>query len=202
MHARKPIVVTLGWLTVALATFPGCGDSGGGGGGGSTPVSSGLPSSKPVGGLSATELTQFCKAVDAAFNDPAVNDGICKFAAALGAAVAAGVLPTISDADLQKACTEAYQECKKPDTSPMSECKPASGSCTATVGEFEKCLSDMKAGFVKLGATVPACSMLTKASLMQMEMSSQGEDPISQPDSCKVVEQKCPGMVPEPNLPD
>jgi hypothetical protein len=200
MHARTPIVVTLGWLTVALATFPGCGDSGGSGG--SAPVSSGLPSSKPVGGLSATELTQFCKAVDAAFDDPAVNDGICKFAAALGAAVAAGVLPTISDADLQKACSEAYQECTKPDSSPMSECKPAPASCTATVGEFEKCLSDMKAGFVKLGSTVPACSMLTKASLMEMEMSSPGADPVPEPESCKIVDKKCPGMVPEPNLPD
>jgi hypothetical protein len=180
-----------------------CAACGEGSGGGPSGVSSGITPTKPVSTLTPAETTQLCKTVDDGFKDPAVTDGLCKFTAVFAAVAATLLLPNATDAQLQMACTMGYSECKKPQTGSQtatSSCKAPPASCTVTVGEVEKCLSDMKVALANLGAAVPACSTLTKATLGNSPPDTDGLT--KQPDSCETIDQKCPGLVPEPNLPD
>jgi hypothetical protein len=186
-------VIVAGYALACAA----CGDSGSAG---PSAVSSGLPPTKVVGTLTTTETTQLCKTVEDAFKDPAVTDGLCRFTAIFAAVAATLALPSATDAQLQMACTMGYTECKKPQNQTTNQCKAPPASCTATVGEVEKCLADMKSSLANLGAAVPACSTLTKATLGSSPPDTAGLT--QEPDSCETINQKCPGLVPEPNLPD
>lgn len=157
---------------------------------------SGINPSRPANSLTDTEVKQLCKAVDGFFNEPALNEVGCKVSSVIAAALfAAGG----TDAELQMTCSSAYDECIKGDgkespgagASTSGQCKKPSASCTATVGEIEQCLADMKTSFANLGKSLPACNTLTKASLSQGSLSS-AEPP--EPASCKTLEKKCPDI--------
>ena len=190
-HTRKWLARA---LLVAGATLPslGCGDDDKPGTG---PVASGLPADKPVGTLTSAEATQLCKAVDSSLSDAVISDSLCKFVAVFGVSVEAAVMPSATDAMLQASCTTGFNQCKASPSSTGDACKPAPASCTATVGEVEKCLGDMKAAVAALGASVPACNTLTRASL---NSPSGGAGALKEPESCAALERKCPDLVPDP----
>jgi hypothetical protein len=192
------------WMTVAVLAGGlamaggGCDDGDGGNGntdGGGGGVSSGLAPTKPVNTLTPGEVTQLCKAMEDAVNAPAVSDSLCKFLSVVGAGVAATFVPATTEAQLRMSCTTGYDECKK-EPARAIDCGASAPACTATVAEVEKCLSDETAAVIALGASVPACAALTKAALN----TPPSTDPLEEIASCKSLDQKCPDLIPEPEL--
>jgi hypothetical protein len=128
----------------------------------------------------------------------AANSAALKSADALSCGIS-GLLAALlsseqTDAGLQAACQTAFDECSTSAgmATVMCDSKPSS-ACTATVGEYEKCLNDDVAQIQTLSAQIPMCKDLTAAKL---DASTAAIEEQMEPASCTVVDMKCPEASP------
>jgi hypothetical protein len=162
----------------------------------STPFSSGIPGNKTFDTLTDADLANLCSSLGKHLGtDPSLKEATCHFAG-FGAALGASILGTATDADLQKACTDIEAKCRSAAPSAeQSTCGKPTSTCTATVAEFEACVTDALAAATQAFATLPACSSITSSSLsMLLTSGNGGMTPAVEPASCKTLEQKCPGV--------
>jgi hypothetical protein len=162
----------------------------------STPFSSGIPADKTVDTLTDAEVTNLCSSLGQYIStDPGLQESTCHFAG-FGVALSASLFGAASDADLQKMCADTEAKCHEaPLMGEGSTCTKPTSSCSATVGEFEACVTDSLAEATKAFAALPACSSITNASLqMLISSGSSGMTTAVAPASCQTLEQKCPGL--------
>jgi len=114
------------------------------------------------------------------------SDGSGNFGEPIPTSLAASADTSMTDADLQATCQQLYDGCVAGGVT--TNCSQLPATCTATVGEYDTCLSDSVAA---LGG-LPPCSAATRASLP-----STVAHLTSQPTSaaCAAVQNKCPGAV-------
>jgi hypothetical protein len=172
-------VVALGVaFGIAVAAGACDGDSGSG-----NPVSTSVPGNKRINDLTPAERDQLCADVTAwAMSGPFLTDG-CNASAWLAAYLLSLGDTTASDAELQTACQTLYADCVA--NGVMSSCSDLPTTCTATVSEYNMCLSDSLDGF----AGIPACSTATRASLSAN--AARLLTPMSSA-ACTAVQTKCP----------
>ena len=184
MGARQTVGI------LAMAALIGCGSSGGSVGSFSTTV----PPSTQLGQLSSAQLTSLCSDLNRYYTGLASNaslkQGSCKLAAVLTASLTVGSSTT--DAQLQAACNQAYNQCLSGSsttgqTLTCTETPPA--SCTATVAQYTACLNDNVSATTAAFASLPACNSLTVASLSADGGSGGGGDEL--PASCKTFSAAC-----------
>jgi len=145
----------------------------------------GLPASTPLSSLTDAQTMQLCSSLDDYFSTT-LKDFDCRLAGLFAAAFSA----PDTDAKAQAACKTAYDECTTAPVMSTGSCMKPTGTCTATVGDFEKCMSDEGAIFDQAGASLPPCADLT----LQDLMSSGGDmtQPM-EPASCTALQMACPG---------
>jgi hypothetical protein len=194
----KKLCLVGGLGLVAAAVFPACSSSSSNNGS-SGSFSSGLPKDASLGGLSAADQKTLCDSLQSYTSSLPANNSACKLAGIAQAAVSqfGGAK---SDADLQKACSDAETACKNRPTpkfdagTTTSTCKPLPANCTATVGELETCITDGTAASSKAFASIPECSALTASFFKPSDGGGLGGLGTTPP-SCQPVNQKCPGLV-------
>ncbi len=181
---------------LASAALPACGSSSSSSSGSS--FSSGLSKTASLGDLTDADYAKLCAAMDSYYkSDPAFTNARCH-ATGLGAAALASLLGGASaDADLQKACSDAETACKNAPASGGDggayTCGKPTGTCTATVGEFEACISDATQAVNASIASAPSCATITKADIGNpLGAGDGGVTKLPTPASCQTVDQKCP----------
>lgn len=160
------------------------GSSSSGGGNFSTSV----PGDKELGELTPAEVEQLCDDLEQFTEDLDVAAASQEFSCR-ATGLFAGLSDPQSDETVQAACKVAYDECmaSPPEPTTPGECSAPDASCTATVDEFEACMSDAKATFDELATALPSCEELSLADLGSLG----GEQPMS-PASCTTFQEKCP----------
>lgn len=160
------------------------GSSSSGGGNFSTSV----PGDKELGELTPAEVEQLCDDLGQFTEDLDVAAATQEFSCRVAGLVASVSAPE-SEESLRAACQVAYDECmaSPPEPTTTEECSAPDASCTATVDEFEACMSDAKATFDELATALPSCEDLTLADLGSLA----GEQPMA-PASCTTFQEKCP----------
>jgi hypothetical protein len=132
---------------------------------------------KQLGALTPGEAAHVCEEAS-----PSLRAVSCNLAGFISASYSAAYDTSLTDAQLQAACSAAASACQsqlaQPDCSGIS--RPP-GSCMATVGEYFACLDDTV-------ALVPDCSATTRAMLT-------GTGPnLTKPATCQTLALKCPGL--------
>lgn len=197
----KKLCLVGGLGLVAAAVFPACSSNSSSNNGSSGSFSSGLPKDASLGGLSAADQKTLCDSLLSYESSASTNTSACKFAGIAQAAIAQ-FSGAKSDADLQKACSDAETACKNRPAPKVdggtttSTCKPLPPNCTATVGELEACITDETAAANQAFASIPECSALT-ASFFKQDGGGLGRGlgGGTPPASCQTANQKCPGLV-------
>ena len=162
------------------------GTNGTGGGSGTGTFSTSVPSGTKLSNISSTQATQLCNDFNT-YATNTLNPYFCREIGIFGAAFGGGT----TDAEVQAACTAAYNSCLTGNTTTM--CDPTmlasnngSATCTATVGDLTSCLND-STGPLK---ALPTCSSLTVAGLAAM---SADAGTSTSPASCAPVN-NCNGV--------
>lgn len=185
------------------------------------PVESGVDPNKVAGELLPAEAEALCAEVDqeleGVFGEEELAELSCKvqgiLAGVLGVTAEnalsgqdAGVpvdtasdLSALADFDTDEArtvCQETVDACEpQPGLSSAVQqtlmCRTPEETCQATVGELEECFTDTLDLYRSITLLVPSCSRLSPLSLLALV----GAAP-EQPESCVVVEEKCPGQLP------
>ena len=118
----------------------------------------------------------------------------------LAAALGAAFDSSLSDAQIQMSCTQAYNDCLASDQSAdggaTSSCQMGASdpTCTATVSEISTCLNDDSAVLAQQTNALPSCGALTRASLNTATGTDADGGAADEPASCKTVDTKCPGF--------
>jgi hypothetical protein len=174
---------TRGVLVGLALAIAGCGGSDGGSGG----VPTSVPGDKRIADLTPAERDKLCADVAAwAMSGPFLTDG-CNASAWLATSLLGGLDPAATDASLRTMCETLYAQCVAGGVTANCDDQVPS-TCTATVSEYNMCLSD---SVDALGA-LPPCSSVTRASL-----ASALTILTSQPTTaaCMSVESQCPGAI-------
>lgn len=172
--------VTVGMSLVLWAACAGCGGGGSGNG-----VMTSVPHDEPISDLPPAERTQFCADVATwAMMGPFLT-GSCNVVAWTLAYADSLADTAATDATLQSTCEAAYSQCLA--NGVTNTCDAAKlATCTATVSEFNACLSDTLAALVEW----PACSAVTRGSLASnVAGGSEGRSSAA----CTTVKSLCPG---------
>ena len=153
------------------------GSSSGNGGSSSTGGSSGgfttsVPAGTKLSSLTSQQATQLC--TDGDNYVKSVAPDLCKLVAIETTALALSFsTATPSDAMLQTACTQAYNDCLTGDGGFTSSggCDPSTfttepSTCTETVGDLTMCTNADLASTSQEAAQVPSCSSVTAANLV------------------------------------
>ena len=145
-----------------------------------------LDKNKKVSDLTDEEAQQLCEDYAGDFNQAITMDDICMYSG-----VVAG---TEALTDKEAACDAAYQACKQQsvdfDFGELA-CSSAEGSteseadsgieCDLTVGEWEKCATDMLNVF--------------KSAMLNLSCTSPEAKEIIPPSSCQNMNEACPGAI-------
>lgn len=193
----RAVWLSCGLILLGSAAVTGCG-SDDSHNGSSTPFASGIPGDKTFDGLSAADVTNLCASLGKYLStDPGLREATCH-SAGFGVALSAGLFGGKSDAELQKMCSDLEAQCKNtPPDMVQSTCSKPASACSATVGEFEACVTDFISAATQAFATLPACSSITNESIKKLlsgGSSGGGMTMAEAPPSCKTLEQKCPGV--------
>jgi hypothetical protein len=191
---------TIGALLAATAALVGCSS---GGSGASPPANeagaaiSSVPSGTKLSALTPTQATQLCSDLDA-YVEQASLDRACGQWGLDQAAALAAKTPASSDADLQAACTQGYNQCLSGDAglttgSPCdsSTVSQVPSSCTATVGQLETCTEDRQVASNQMVASRPSCASLTAATLKAALSPDAGTGRFTDPASCTPFDSNC-----------
>ncbi len=164
-------------LAAALLGAAVCGSSGDGGGGG---YSTGLPRDKQLKDLSDGEIQTACrnasKASASAFGD-AEYRGMC--AAQLGAMNPEGCTEAAIDQ-----CVASAKAQNKPDENAcddVSSDREKVAGCTATVGEWEDCMTQMSAAYSK--------------AYRELSCTNTEEPDVPKTADCEALDRKCPEVM-------
>jgi len=168
------VVISLGLGIVS----GGCDDGGAG-----SEIPSSVPSDKRISDLTPTERTQFCSDVETwAMSGPFLAED-CNVSAWTLAYLESTTVPTATDDTLRSLCTGTYSECVAGGVTSTCDATQLA-TCTATISEFDACLSDG----VGIFGTVPACSAVTRSALAstiaRLQQSSSA--------ACASFQTKCP----------
>ena len=157
-------------LGMGLVMLFGCGSgsSSTGSTGGGTAFKTSLSGSKMLTALTASDKLQLCADLSTFLTSSSVRMSECRLVGNLGAAQVAASDDTITDANLQAACTASYAACISQSTDAglgavtceIDMAVPA--TCLATVADYSACINDYPQ---ILGGSAPACNTLTRASL-------------------------------------
>lgn len=165
------------------------------GGGDESPIDLGSDGKK-ASELSETEAIAACEDV-VAYMEASNNDGqaqthlIC---------LTAGLIAKAFSNDDPAACQTSYDECMATPAEEGERTRNDSGcnnaydglkDCEATLGEVEACLADMDAANQAVYAQMEKLS----CSSTEEEMNAVRENEPQEPESCKLVEEKCPGLM-------
>ncbi len=182
-------------LAIAIVGI-GCGSSGSKGGGN---FSTTVPGNKPISSLTPSEQAQLCHDLDQ-WAQTSLQPSLCMTDAVLAAALGAAFDSSLSDAQIQMSCTQAYNQCltsgQSPDAGATSSCQMgvSDPTCMATVSEISTCLNDDTAVLAQQTNALPSCGALTRASLNTAAGTNSDAGAIEEPASCKTVDTKCPGF--------
>jgi hypothetical protein len=193
-------MVLAGLFTVAALVGCGSSSSGGGGGGFSTSV----PSGTKLSSLTTAQAAQLCTDLTKyeSTQSTAQTADFCK-GAGIDAAFQAqtGSTATLTDAQLQNDCTIGYTECTSADggVSGGVSCDSttfagAPTTCTSSVSDVQKCITDMNTADATYYGALPSCSALTAATLNSAEATLNGDAGSSgppDPASCIPIETNC-----------
>ena len=167
-------------LALAIA---GCGGSGGDSGG---TIPTTVPGNKRIADLTPAERDKLCADVTAwAMSGPFLTDG-CNATAWLTTSLLASLDTTATEDSLRMTCETSYAQCVA--NGVMSNCSQVPSTCTATVSEYNMCLSDS----VDALGGLPPCSSATRASLASALAMLTSQPPSA---ACMSVEAKCPGAI-------
>ncbi|NLE86511.1 MAG: hypothetical protein GX607_08950 [Myxococcales bacterium] len=187
----KTLAWTIGLGMLAATLVPGCGGDDGGGGG----ISSGVDPTKRGDELSDDEVRKICEAGNDYVVRRSKEIDPCRFAGVLAAGIVAGLDATLTDAQLQEACTEGVRACQQTeDRDPIFEpdedtCDDLSvpEECSASVEEIERCIKDSIDETLTMFTDLPACGSITRDFLANYT----GPEPQA-PASCASLEETCP----------
>jgi hypothetical protein len=186
-------------LTALAGSFS-CGGSDSEGNGSSGSYKAGFPADRTVGDLTDSDLATLCQSVHAYYGmSSGAKDLNCK-GAGLIAVVPILIRSMKTDADLQKACSDASASCETRaasggDAGASAICGKPTGSCTATVAEYEACATDQSAQLASAAANIPACETLTLAGIQSSLEAGVGTTTApATPPSCQTLATKCPGL--------
>lgn len=151
-----------------------------------------VPPARTLDMLTPQEATKVCEAtseyVGRELQDPAVADLGCRVTSLFA-------ILDVPDAEIKTACQEAYDACKAvpvpdADALPNDQCgEPNETTCTATVAEYEACVSELPATLMLLSTVLPKnCNTATKTSLFIL---AAGKNLLGA--GCQAVDMKCPG---------
>jgi hypothetical protein len=181
----------LGCLLV-ITGLAGCG-----GGSSSGTFTTSVPSSTKLTDLTPAQSTQLCNDL-ITFDEKSIDTDLCKLEG-LGAAQAveyAGT-PAPTNAQLQAACTQAYNECLSIDggVATPGSCDSTTlnvpSTCTATVGDLQTCAGDQQAVVKQFYGALPSCSSLTTANLTTALASINSDAGLTDPTSCSKFDATC-----------
>ena len=170
---------TRGVLVGIALAIAGCDGSDGGSGG----VPTSVPGNKRIADLTPAERDKLCADVTAwAMSGPPLT-GTCNAGALLSTTLLGSLDPAATDASLQTMCATLRDQCVAGGLT--TDCSQLPSTCTATVSEYNMCLSDQ----IAVLGSLPPCSSVTRASLPSILTT------LSQPRSaaCMSVENQCPG---------
>lgn len=165
-------------------------------------VSSGLPASAVLGGMSPENLQKVCEAVDRWGKQSGMEDKLKEFGCRMRGNIGAALAP---EAERQQYCQALYDPCARaasPTASTGAQCTPPPATCSATVGELETCLNQMPEVIDDLLVVLPTCN----------QVNATTGNPIATaltkiPSSCQALNAKCagweklPGSAPAPASP-
>lgn len=156
--------------------------------------SSGLSGDKQLGSLTDQEFAGLCQKLHDYVSTSSFLEKAEEFSCRISGLFVATLSNAQTDAELQSSCKTAYNACLAAPTTTTETCTKPDATCTATVAEYEACMSDSIEAFGEALKAVPACSELTLALLAM-----SGDDMMSQePASCTALKAKCPSA---PTLP-
>ena len=152
------------------------------------PFTTNVTPSKPLDQLTPQEAQKVCEAttkyVGKGFQDPAFTDLLCRVAGLLS-------IIEVPESEVKQACTAAYNECKAqplPTDVPADACEnPEATDCTATVAEYEACVSELPDDIKAINAVVSSCDRATKNSLLALIAIPNLLGP-----ACTALNKKCP----------
>jgi hypothetical protein len=186
-----------------VAALVGCGSSSGGGGGG---FSTSVPGGTKLSSLTTAQAAQLCTDLttyESTQSATQTADGCKQFGIDAAFEAQTSSSTTLTDAQLQAACTAAYSNCTSMDggsggqalcTSTTFAGEPT--ACTSSVSDVQKCISDMNSANATFYGALPACGALTTATLASAEATLNGDGGSSgpaDPASCMPIEANCLG---------
>jgi len=193
---RNGSMVLAGLFTVAALVACSSSSGGGGGGGG---FSTSVPGSTKLSSLTTAQAAQLCTDLTTYENSQSSTQTaeICKGVGIDAAAEAQATSSTmLSDAQLQAACTIGYSDCTSADggssgvSCDSSTFAGAPTTCTSSVSDVQKCITDMNAANATYYGALPSCGALTAATLASAEADG-GISSSPDPASCVPIETNC-----------
>lgn len=149
-------------------------------------ASTGLPKDKKLSAITDAEAKTACAAASNPLSAGEEKNISCN----AGATIAAAFSGAKTDADAQKACKAAFDECAaKPYESDPTDCTKAKvpdafKTCDATVSEYDACYAEQISAVKATLASASYCSSLSLAAT---------EAPPGA--ACAALEKKCPGTL-------
>jgi hypothetical protein len=193
MNRFVNVVCCLGFVTAFV--LPACG----GATADSTTYSSGLPPDKSLGDLGAVDGANLCTSL-ASYLRKGPGAALCKFSGLLAASFRHGFPGSAgTESEVRTACTDTQASCERSLRSDLgsSGCvpPPSGSSCTATVREYEACVSEEFATLEQALTGVPECSSLTLADLEPVSFDGgtvRAEINPSGGRACTLLKERCP----------
>jgi hypothetical protein len=172
--------------------------TGGTSGGGTFTTS--VPSGTKLTSLTPAQGMQLCNDLNTYFQGT-LTPVLCKESGVEAAVFLQAFQSAATDAQLQMACQQAYNDCLNPDggaTTTTGNCDPSSepATCQATVGDLKTCVDDQTTAYQQLSASLPSCSSLTAAKVATFVSSGAdgGTTTGNEPASCTKFDSTCSSM--------
>lgn len=186
---KAPLVLFASLLAVAAVACSDPADDGGGANGGGS-----VDGSKKFSELSDGEVKSFCEDFRAWMTEQVSDAEFLKASCNARGVYHARSSEPSTDEELRAECKEGRDACLAAPPDVDIECEDIEKderlkSCAGTVGEHRKCYADLFA-HTKSSAKGDLCAETTLASL-EDQVSTLNE----MPESCKALEEKCPGLV-------
>lgn len=178
----------------------GHGATGTGGTSGGGTFTTSVPSGTKLTALTAAQGMQLCNDLNTYFQGT-LTPVLCKEAGVEAAVFLQAFNSSATDAQLQMACQQSYNDCLNPDggaTTSTGDCDPSNepATCQATVGDLKTCVNDQTTAYQQLSASLPSCSSLTAAKVASLLSSGAdgGTATGNDPPSCTKFDSTCNSM--------
>ena len=164
-------------------------------GGNSDGAVTSLPPMTKLMTLTAAQKTQLCNGILSYDAKNVSTADTCKLQGIATALFVLGSDSTLTDADLQSACSQTVTACNaapiEAGTCPIADTSTCSAD--ATIADVSMCIADDATAVNAAIAAYPACSMVTKAWLQANSTTINGGPAV--PASCSALIAKCPNIM-------